>query len=71
MNPDSTVPSGNEEADPAHSPLTDTAGRLSKAEADRLLEEKKKRNTSGLSWDEVADDDKKGWHQITDMGEGD
>ncbi len=41
------------------------------AEAQRLLEANRKHGTSGLSWDEVAEKDKKGWRQVTDMGEGD
>jgi hypothetical protein len=45
--------------------------KLDDAEADALLEEKQKQGTSGLSWDEIAKDDKKGWHEITEMGEGD
>jgi hypothetical protein len=45
--------------------------KLEDAQADALLEEKQKHSTSGLSWDEVAKDDKKGWNQITEIGEGD
>jgi hypothetical protein len=40
-------------------------------EANRVVEENRKKSTSGLSWDEVAADDEKGWHQVTEMGEGD
>jgi hypothetical protein len=50
---------------------SDKDAKLDDARADALLEEKQKHSTSGLSWDEVAKDDKKGWHQITEMGEGD
>jgi hypothetical protein len=39
---------------------------------DEFLEQNRKHGTSGLSWDEVAENDKKkNWRQITEMGEGD
>jgi hypothetical protein len=44
---------------------------LSKAEADALLEKKRKQGASGLSWDEVVSDNRDGWRQATEMGEGD
>jgi hypothetical protein len=37
----------------------------------RLLEEHRRRSTSGLSWDEVAEQTRKDWRRITEMGEGD
>jgi hypothetical protein len=57
-------PSKNTEIRPIQPPSND-------AQADALLERKRKQSASGLSWDEVAKDDPKGWHQITEMGEGD
>ena len=48
-----------------------TPPSLDDAQADALLEQKRKEGASGLSWDEVAKDDPKGWHEITEMGEGD
>jgi hypothetical protein len=44
---------------------------LDEKEAEAILEQKRRQNTSGLSWDEVAKEDKKGWREITEMGEGD
>jgi hypothetical protein len=45
--------------------------QLDKAQSDALLEQKRKQGTSGLSWDEVTEDNEKGWRQSTEMGEGD
>lgn len=52
--------------------LKEPASPANESEADRILDQNRRHNTSGLSWDEVADDDKKkAWRQITEMGEGD
>jgi len=68
MNQDQKV---DGDANPRDARIASDVGPTDKTEAEELLEEKRKRNTSGLSWDEVAAQDKKGWHQITEMGEGD
>jgi hypothetical protein len=44
---------------------------LSEAQADSLLKQKRKEGTSGLSWDEVVSDNRNGWREATQMGEGD
>ncbi len=44
---------------------------LSQEQADALLEQNRKQGASGLSWDQVAADDRNGWRQATEMGEGD
>ena len=44
---------------------------LDENEADALLEQKRKQGASGLSWDEVVSDNRDGWREATEMGEGD
>ena len=64
---DGAMDAKNEPTQPTKKPIPDAI----EVEAQRVLEENRKHGTSGLSWDEVAEKDKKGWNEITDMGEGD
>jgi hypothetical protein len=50
---------------------SDDKTQLDEAQADAIVDEKQKKSTSGLSWDEVAKEDRKGWNETTEMGEGD
>jgi hypothetical protein len=52
-------------------PDEDAQGRVNDAEALDILEQNRKENTSGLSWDEVVEQKKAPWKPLTEMGEGD
>jgi len=67
---DATNKTDDEAAQPTSDPSA-AARPLNEAEADSLLEQKRKQGTSGLSWDEVVSDNGAGWREVTEMGEGD
>ena len=61
----------NSEIDPSAKPASVPPRQTDlDVEAQKILDENQKHNTSGLSWDEVAQR-KDGWNRTTDMGEGD
>jgi hypothetical protein len=50
---------------------TDKKAAAEAARAEQILEENKKKNTSGLNWDETTPKPGENFNRVTDMGEVD